>query len=170
MINDPRNGGLKMIHLYSFNKSLETTWVKKYLDTTNKGKWKLLFDMQLENYGCQNLFRGNLNVIDTRKMMKVTDPFLKEIVEYWAETKFERQVTSEINLREQSLWFNSLIRVDNKPIFVKDWLEKGITKVKHLRRKTTDFCPQEPSCPLMLLLQSMTQNYFVLVSMAYYQL
>ena len=90
--------------------------------------------MELENYGCQNLFRGNLNVIDTRKMIKVTDPFLKEIVEYWAETKFEWQVTSEINLREKSSWFNSLIRVDNKPIFVKDWLEKGITKVKHLQR------------------------------------
>ena len=39
MINDPRNGGLKMIDLCSFNKSLKTTWVKKYLDTTNKGKW-----------------------------------------------------------------------------------------------------------------------------------
>ena len=46
MINDPRNGGLKMIDLCSFNKSLKTTWVKKYLDTTNKGKWKLLFDME----------------------------------------------------------------------------------------------------------------------------
>ena len=134
MINDPRNGGLKMIDLCSFNKSLKTTWVKKYLDTTNKGKWKLLFDMELKNYGCENLSRGNLNVNDTKKMIKVTDPFLKEILEYWAETNFERQVTSEINFREQSLWFNSLIRVDNKPIFFKDWLEKGIKKVKHLQR------------------------------------
>ena len=80
--------------------------------------------MQLENYGCQNLFRGSLNVIDTRKMIKVTDPFLKEIVEYWAETNFERQVTSEINFREQSLWFTSLIRVDNKPIFLRIGLKK----------------------------------------------
>ena len=59
-------------------------------------------------------------------MIKVTDPFLKEIVEYWAETKFERQVTSEINLREQSLWFKSLMRVDNKPIF---FLRIGLKKV-----------------------------------------
>jgi len=80
MINDPRNGGLK-IDLYSFNKSLKTTWVKKYLDTTNKGKWKLLFrDMELGNYGCENLFRGNLNVNDTKKIIKVMDPVLKEIL------------------------------------------------------------------------------------------
>ncbi len=51
MINDPGKGGLKMIDLCSFNKSLETTRVKYvmgkiYLDTNNKGKWKLLFDME----------------------------------------------------------------------------------------------------------------------------
>ena len=102
----------------NLNKSLKTTWVKKYLDTTKTGKWKLLFDMELKNYGCENLFRSNLNVNDTKKMIKVTDPFLKEILEYWAETNFEHQVTSEINFREQNLWFNSLIRVDNKPIFL----------------------------------------------------
>ena len=54
-----------MIDLCSFNKSLKTTWVKKYLDTTNKGKWKLFFNMELKNYGCENLFWGNLNVNDT---------------------------------------------------------------------------------------------------------
>jgi len=32
--------------------------------------------MELKNYGCENLFRGNLNVDDTKKMIKVMDPFL----------------------------------------------------------------------------------------------
>ena len=39
MINEPECGGL-----YSFNKSLKTTWIKKYLDTTKNGKWKSIFD------------------------------------------------------------------------------------------------------------------------------
>jgi len=38
MINDFRDGGLKMIDLISFNKSLKTTWIKKYLDNSNSGK------------------------------------------------------------------------------------------------------------------------------------
>ena len=38
MINDPRDGGLRMIDLISFNKSLKTTWIKKYLDNDNYGK------------------------------------------------------------------------------------------------------------------------------------
>ena len=65
MINEPECGGLKMIDLCSFNKSLKTTWVKKYLDTTNHGKWKFLFDLELENYDRDLIFRGNLNVSDT---------------------------------------------------------------------------------------------------------
>lgn len=32
-----------MIDLISFNKALKTTWIKKYLDTTNNAKWKFFF-------------------------------------------------------------------------------------------------------------------------------
>ena len=60
MINEPEYGGLKMIDLCSFNKSLKTTWIKKYLDTTNHGKWKFLVDLELENYGRDLIFHGNL--------------------------------------------------------------------------------------------------------------
>jgi len=38
MINDFGVGGLKMIDIGSFNKSLKNTWIKKYLDNNNKGK------------------------------------------------------------------------------------------------------------------------------------
>ena len=56
MINDLSAGGLKMIDISSFNKSLKTTWIKKYLDNNNKGKWKIFFDIALKNYGCKNFF------------------------------------------------------------------------------------------------------------------
>ena len=123
MINEPEYGGLKMIDLCSFNKSLKTTWVKKYLDTTNHGKWKFLFDLELENYGRDLIFRGNLNVSDTKKEVRATDPFLKEILEYWAEINFVNQLSSDIAFQEQFLWFNSLRRIDNKPIFLKSGLK-----------------------------------------------
>ena len=37
------NGGLRMIDIASFNKALKSVWIRKYLDESNKGKWKLLF-------------------------------------------------------------------------------------------------------------------------------
>ena len=79
VINEPEFGGLKMIDLCSFNKSLKTTWVKKYLDKANHGKWKFLFDLELENYGRDLIFCGNLNVLDTKKEVRATDSLKK----YW---------------------------------------------------------------------------------------
>ena len=49
------------------------------------------------------------------------------------------QVSSDIAFQEQFLWFNSLIRIDNKPIFFKEWFEIGISKVKHLQSGNDNF-------------------------------
>ena len=51
IISDYSEGGLRMIDLFSFNKALKSTWVKKYLDSENHGKWKSLFDWQLQQFG-----------------------------------------------------------------------------------------------------------------------
>ena len=45
VISDCKNGGLRMIE--SFNKARKSTWVKKYLDNDNHGKWKLLLDSEI---------------------------------------------------------------------------------------------------------------------------
>ena len=122
-----------MIDLISFNKSLKTSWIQKYLDSTNNGKWKAFFDLALQNYTHGNVFTGNLNIKDTITLIKVSDAFLKELHKLWAEVSFEQKIMSLDQLQEQSLWHNSLIRIENKPIFFKDWCSKGITKVKHLQ-------------------------------------
>ena len=37
------NGELRMIDISSFNKALKSVWIRKYLDDSYKGKWKLFF-------------------------------------------------------------------------------------------------------------------------------
>ena len=64
MINDYLKGGLKMIDITSFNKSLKATWIKKYLDSKNCSKWKNTFNLELEKYGGNAVFNGNLNKQD----------------------------------------------------------------------------------------------------------
>ena len=122
-----------MIDLISFNKSLKTSWMQKYLDSTNNGKWKVFFDLALQNYGRENVFTGILNIKDTITSIKVSDAFLVELLKLWAEVNFEQKITTLEQLQEQSLWHNSLIRIESKPIFFKDWCSEGITKVKHLQ-------------------------------------
>ena len=54
--------------LWSVNLSMEawrwlkTTWAKKYLDTTNNGNWKLLFDLELKMNGCEFIISMSLTL------------------------------------------------------------------------------------------------------------
>jgi len=93
MIGDCSDGGLKMIDLESFNKALKSTWVKKYLDQENHGKWKNFFDSELQFLGGSAVFRGNLKQDDLPKY-GFLDLFIMEILQIWSEVSFNPCVTS----------------------------------------------------------------------------
>jgi len=139
MINDHKNGGLKMIDIKLFNKALKSSWVKKYLDPENQGKWKLLLDSELRSLGGVEFFRANLNKQDLLKIIKITDTFTSEILHIWAEISLEPSISSIDQLKAQSLWHNSLIRVGNKPIYYRSWSVKGVKKVGHLMNDVNSF-------------------------------
>ena len=128
-----------MIDILSFNKALITTWIKKYSDTGNQGKWKLFFDIELKKFECTLLFTSNLNKIDIANIFRTQDSFLKKILLIWSEINFEESITSESQFTEHSIWYNSLIRFNDSPIFFKEWYREGITKVKHLRNREGKF-------------------------------
>ena len=70
---------------------------------------------------------------------KISDPFVKETIVIWSEVFFQETIVSEEHLLSSPLWKNSLIRIQNKPVFYKDWLLKGITQVKHLMDESSNF-------------------------------
>ena len=120
-----------MIDITSFNKALKSVWIKKYLDVNNKGKWKLFIDAELENLGGATVL-SNLDKVDTKKIAKSLSPFLKEILEIWAELNYQDQITSVDSFLAQSLWHNSLIRIMGKPIYYKNWHQSGIDYVNQI--------------------------------------
>ena len=91
LINEYENGGLKMVDLSFFNKSLKTTWIRKCLDTSNHGKWKEIYIvfLELEKHGGSLIFKGNLNKTDSLKTFPVKNNFTKELLEIWSEVNFE---------------------------------------------------------------------------------
>ena len=58
-----------MFGIKSYNKALKSTWVKKYLDNENHGKWKILFDSEIRDLGGDVIFKGNLNQNDLAKFI-----------------------------------------------------------------------------------------------------
>ena len=41
IISDYNSGRLRMIDIKLFNKALKSSWITKYLDSENHGKWKI---------------------------------------------------------------------------------------------------------------------------------
>ena len=139
MISDYEHGGLKMMDVRLFARALKSTWIKKYLDAENHAKWKLFSDLQLQDLGGATIFRSNLNKKDLLRILQVSDVFLQDILQSWSEITFENDVTSVAQLRSQSPWFNSLIRVENKPIYYKSWASRGILFIRDLMANESTF-------------------------------
>ena len=112
----------------------KNTWTK----ITN-GKWKYFFENELEKYGGTIVFGGNLNKNDTIENLKFNSCFMNEILSIWSEVNFEEHITSEEKFLEQSLWYNSLVRIGSRPIFYREWFDSGITKVKDLKDGFNNF-------------------------------
>ena len=141
MISDYENGGLRILDLNSFKKALKLFWVRKHLNENNSGKWKLLFDFQLEDYGGAEFFRANLDRKDVSKYINVPDPFITEIVQIWTELSFEDTVKSMEHFLSLNLWHNSLVKVGKKPIYYKSRSAKGIQKIRHLMTDESKLLP-----------------------------
>ena len=114
MINNYNKGGLKMIDIRNFNTFLKVKWLQGYLDSDNKGKWKVFFDCYLERYGGKLLILSNLQQRDAKQLV-IQDPFVKEVIEYWTTINY-----CEKNLEFESafIWHNSLITIEKKPFFL----------------------------------------------------
>ena len=105
----------------------------------NQGKWKYFFDLELKRYGGSIVLTSNLNKKDTIENLKIKNCFIKETLLIWAEVNFDEHIMSERQFLEQILWHNSLVRIDNCPIFYQEWFDRGVTKMKHLKNASNIF-------------------------------
>ena len=79
IVQDYKNGGLKMIEIDSFIKSIKAGWVKRLSNEHNSGDWKTIYLKELQNLGGLFFFKCNINSNDAKKI-HVKSKFLKEII------------------------------------------------------------------------------------------
>ena len=104
MINDYPDGGLKMIDIQSFNKSLKTTWIKKYLDPNNRGKWKLSLKLNFNLTVDPFFSNATWKEEDLKSSFNFSDVFLKEVLGIWCELNYQDVLTSSTYFHSQILW------------------------------------------------------------------
>ena len=97
-------------HLEIFVYGTTCTWIK-----TNQDIWKC-----------------NINQNDIKILFKTTpNAFVKDIIQAWAKYSYYNPIKSQ-DIRNQLIWFNSHIQIDNKPAYFKYMYTSGIKYVHQL--------------------------------------
>ena len=90
------------VQLKTLSSLLKSVWIRKYLNESSKGKWKMFFDAELENLGGQAIFRGNLDIKDSNRLVNNLSPCLKEILEIWSELNYQGSIETVESFLTQS--------------------------------------------------------------------
>ena len=88
-----------------------------YLNQINKFGGKIVFESNLDEHNATELFPNN--------------KFLQDIIVSWVKIKKEN-INKNGCIGKQILWNNKNIKIDNKTIMYKPWLDKGIQNIEHI--------------------------------------
>ena len=86
--------------------------------------------MLLENPLGDLIWEAKLNVTDIKMIFE--DNFLRDILVCWSEMNCHPLDMENTQLQNQLIWYNSSIRIENKPFYKKKWAQKGINRLRDL--------------------------------------
>ena len=123
-INDYERGGLKMIDVDCMIRSLRLGWLQRvFIDSS--ATWKRYFLYLLEHVGGIFFLSCNFDVKD----FNLPSPFYYELLQWWPE--FRATAFAE-EKHYKNIWNNKEIKIDNKPVYFKNYREAGITYTQDL--------------------------------------
>jgi hypothetical protein len=128
LIQDYSLGGLRMVHIESFIKSMKLSWIQRLLLNSNT-TWANLLECLLPERPEQYFKFGNDYLIKTLKLMK--NSFWKEVLEGLLEFRGLFDYSKEEDL-SHSIWYNSNIQVGNHSVFFKNWYQNCIHIISDL--------------------------------------
>ena len=112
LIGDYDKGGLKDVDIRSKFKSLHLSWVNRLYDD-NDHPWKQIPLYFIDNASSStSVFHPNLNLSTCSNEIP---SFYRSIIKYWEEVSHVCPKTPTMVMSE-SLWYNSYIKIDGKPI------------------------------------------------------
>ena len=92
-------------------------------------------DFFIKKHDGKLLLTGNLKQADVAGL-NIQDSFTKEVIEIWSNLTYDENATHFGNV---PIWYNSLIRIANQPIFYSDWARAGVNQAKDLLDRKFDF-------------------------------
>lgn len=129
LCKDKYEGGLRLVNIRLRELALKCLWVPKIV---NIEFWANCFYSILNNNIGELIWKCNLAPTDVKYIVKKdANIFWINVLEAWAHYNFSPE-TSETDFREQILWYNSCLRIDNQPAFMDGPFRAGIVKLKDI--------------------------------------
>ena len=127
LIQSTDKGGLKLVDFRTKVKSLSISWIKRLSDDSNS-RWKSLPREFFKTDDLKYFFSSNLSPI------KLFDgpQIYRNIQNNWSEMTQVNSYDCTQIIRNQTLWDNRHITIQNKPFVWKRWKEAGINKVNDI--------------------------------------
>ena len=128
MYCNKEDGGLKMTNVHNLVDSLKIAWVKRYLDSENLGKWKIIFCKEITNIGGEWIWLCNPTKDTDFCYDKLCNAFLSDVIKAW----YRLKKSSNDTITDEVLWYNTKIKVNKSTVFYKTWSVKGVNFISDL--------------------------------------
>ena len=129
---DISEGGLKLINMVNFNRSLKLTWLKR-LVTTN-GSWQNIFEVSIAD----SLPAKTFLELDKKSLAEVIDlcpnVFWKEVLQIWC--TFKIKFSDNIDSRKYPLWGTYFMKNSNLRRRAKEMISKGVIHINDMLSNT----------------------------------
>jgi len=128
MTGEYEYGGLKMVHLENFIKSLKCTWIRRIMlqNTSYKVLTDIIFGQDITKY----IFEFGEAYLDNLTL-RCSNRFWKDIILSWKIFVSRlHEIKNDVLL--EPLWYNYKLRIGNRPVFIKQWYSCGIKIVGDL--------------------------------------
>jgi len=136
MIAPYEDGGLKMLDIRSQSQALKIKWIdrlKCQLDNNKHDIWTAWLVNKCDKVKLDYLLKCNLHYKDlsTAIVLPEKNPWF-EILREWCIYNFDHLPLNGEDIRNQNLWFNSLIKINKKLVFHRSWYISGIETIQDL--------------------------------------
>lgn len=130
------NGGLKMVDVKQQLEIFRIKWVNRLI-TSENASWKIIPSFYFDKYGKEFLI-FKMNIGNLRNLQSLDIPvFYQNILETWVTSGggLQKDPESFLDIRNQILWGNHLIRFRGKCLIYKNWINDKIIYVNDLLNK-----------------------------------
>ena len=127
-------GGVNMVDINSYFKSLKVSWVKRLL-SSKISNWKVIARKYLDKFGeIWLIFKMNIDNCKSIENFNDIPEFYKEIINCCVEFG-GGQTKTPTNFREirnQNIWGNKYIKLNNKRLIYKNWIDSNLLYVNDI--------------------------------------